>query len=442
LDHASDTITPDDRDEESESASSTRSSAEADQPSEPGLSIVLAESDLRTLELVAVAANPELDRLQQEAAAAWARARAADKLPDPSVGVTAFTPPMSLDPDRQLAQVELQQMIPWLGRLNAQAQRACFEALAAENMYHTARVRLIGDLRANWYRLYVLAKQIERTEADAAQLEALVATATARVATGEATAGDVLMATLERSSLEERLLTFRQQLVSTQAELNRLAGRDASTPLMPPASIDPAFPDWSHDVLRQLADESQPELHAARLRTTATRWGIEVARLQRRPDLTFGIGWVVMDAPDATMPGAGRDSVTLRVGTTLPIWHAKYDAIVDESARAHAAAHASEAEIRLRLDALLRDLWEQARASHQTVALYETTILPQARQTVEADLKSLVNNTVSFDRAIRNYRTLLNLELGYHQSLGQQATALARIRQAVGVDLATTTPVP
>ena len=31
------------------------------------------------------------------------------------------------------------------------------------------------------------------------------------------------------------------------------------------------------------------------------------------------------------------------------------------------------------LAALLRDLWEQARTSHQTVELYETTILPQAR---------------------------------------------------------------
>jgi outer membrane protein TolC len=109
--------------------------------------------------------------------------------------------------------------------------------------------------------------------------------------------------------------------------------------------------------------------------------------------------------------------------------------MISEASREHCAAHASEDEVALRLDALLRDLWEQARASQQTVELYENTILPQARQTFEADQKSLVNNAVTFDRVIRDYRTLLNLELGYHRALGQLATTLARIRQAIGVDL-------
>src|ERR687897_399159 len=97
----------------------------------------------------------------------------------------------------------------------------------------------------------------------------------------------------------------------------------------------------------------------------------------------------------------------------------------------------------LRIDALLQDLWQQALANQQTVELYETSILPQARQTFAADQKSLINNTVTFDRVIRDYRTLLNLELGYHRALGQLATTLARIRQTVGVDLlATPEPTP
>jgi outer membrane protein TolC len=87
-------------------------------------------------------------------------------------------------------------------------------------------------------------------------------------------------------------------------------------------------------------------------------------------------------------------------------------------------------------------LWEQAVASQQTVRLYEQAILPQARQTLEADQKSLINNTVTFDRVIRDYRTLLGLELGYHRALGQLATALARIRQAVGVDLVASPEAP
>jgi cobalt-zinc-cadmium efflux system outer membrane protein len=393
------------------------------------------EETLPDLESLAISSNPTLRRMQHEAGAAWAKTGYVSKLPDPTVSTMFYTPPMNFEPDRQLAEVQVMQMIPWLGRLKAEAQRAQMEALVAETQYQSERLRVIGDIRATWFKLYVLRKQIDTTEADKAQLESLIKTANARIVTGDAQPGDVLMATLELSSLQEQFLTYRQQIAAATAELNRLVGREAGIPVALPNEIDVQFPEWDHELLRRIALENQPELNAARLRTAATRWGIEVARLKRRPDLTFGIGWVVMDAPGAVMPGAGRDSVTLGVSGNLPIWQSKYDAITSEASREHYAAHASEDEIELRLDALLQDLWEQARASQQTVELYESSILPQARQTFEADQKSLANNTVTFDRVIRDYRTLLSLELGYHKALGQLATTLARIRQTAGVDL-------
>lgn len=379
--------------------------------------------------------------MQHEAAAEWAKTGYVSKLPDPTVSSMFFTPPMNFEPDRQLAEVQVMQMIPWLGRLDAEARRARLEALAADTQYRAERLRVIGEIRTTWFKLYVLGKQIETTDADKAQLQSLITTANSRIRTGDAQPGDVLMATLEFSSLQEQLLSYRQQVVGATAELNRLLGRDANTPIAIPTTITHELPAWDHEMLRQIAIGSQPELNAARLRTAATRWGIEIARLKRRPDVSFGVGWVAMDAPGAAMPDAGRDSVTLAVNASIPLWRRKYDAMYSEASREHSAAHASEDEIAARLDALLLDLWEQARTSQQTIELYETTILPQARQTFEADQASLINNTVSFDRVIRDYRTLLTLELGYHKALGQLATTLARIRQAVGVDLsATVTP--
>ena len=50
-------------------------------------------------------------------------------------------------------------------------------------------------------------------------------------------------------------------------------------------------------------------------------------------------------------------------------------------------------------------------------------------------VQALVNNAVPFDRVVRDYRNVLNLQLGYHRALGDLATTLARIRQTVGVDL-------
>lgn len=401
-----------------------------------GASVVPPDESLEDLEAWAVTNNPALRRMGQEAAAARAKAGYVAKLPDPTIGTMIFGAPMNFVPDRQLAELQLMQMIPWLGRLHAEARQAQLEALVAENLYVAERLRVVADLRTAWFRLYVLRKQIETAEADQAQLQSLINTARARLATGAAQPGDVLMATLELSSLQEQRLGFHQLLVATTAELNRLLGRDPGTPVTPPTAIDAELPVWNHELLTAVAREAQPELTAARLRTAATRWGIEVARLERRPDLTFGAGWMVMAAdPADTMPGAGDDAWTLGVTASVPLWHRKYDAMLAEAAHQHSAAHASEDEIRLRIEATLRDLWEQARAGQQVIELYEQTILPQARQIYEADQKSLVNNSVAFDRVIRDYRALLNLELSYHRARGQLATTLARIRQTVGVDL-------
>jgi outer membrane protein TolC len=394
------------------------------------------EESLGDLEAWAIGNNPTLRRMQEEAAAEWARAGYAGKLPDPTVSAMFFGQSMNFVPDRQLAEMQVMQMIPWAGRLKAEARQAHFEALAAESLYQAERLRVIGDLRAAWYQLYVLGKQIETTEAEKTQVEALISTANARIATGAAQPGDVLMATLELANLQEQLLGLRQQIAGRRAEINRLVGRDSRVPLALPREIDVEFPDWNHDLLRDIALQAQPELAAARLRIAATLEGIDVARLRRRPDVSLGAGWMVMAAdPADTMPGAGDDAWTLNATTSLPIWHRKYDAMVSEASRRHFAAHATEDETVLRIDALLQDLWQQAVTNQQTIELYEKTILPQARQTFEADQQSLANNTVSFDRVIRDYRTLLTLQLGYHRALGQLATTLARIRQAVGVDL-------
>ena len=92
-------------------------------------------------------------------------------------------------------------------------------------------------------------------------------------------------------------------------------------------------------------------------------------------------------------------------------------------------------------DALLLDLIEQARAAHETVRLYESTIIPDAKRTLSADQESYANGEVEFDRIVQDFRNLLTLELGLHRSLGRLATAVARIQQAVATELiSTSTP--
>ncbi|MCA9118422.1 MAG: TolC family protein, partial [Planctomycetaceae bacterium] len=236
------------------------------------------------LEQIALTQNPGLARLKHSYGAALARSEYADKLPDPTVMTNVFGNPLETAAGSQRANFTVSQAIPWLGRLNAREQSQVLEALAVHAEFRAARLRVVADVRSAWFRLFVIARQIDTTEANQELLESLIEVANARVATGAATQGDVLLGTLELSRLEEQLLTYRQQEISTKALLNRLLGRSAVVPVDSPDELNPSLPEWTHPMLVDLALAHQPEIDAARLRTQASQWGIEVARLSRRPD--------------------------------------------------------------------------------------------------------------------------------------------------------------
>lgn len=400
-------------------------------------STLLSIESLPQLEAIAVSQNPQLRRLAQESEAARAKVSYVDGLPDPTIGANIFAAPIETAAGSQRANLTIGQMIPWLERLDAQAQQACFEAMALQQVHAAERLKVVGDVRSLWYRLYVIGQQIRITSANQELLESLIEVANARVSTGNATQGDVLVGTLEYSKLEEQLVTLRQQQVSTVAEINRLLGRDADVSITSPAELQVTLPTWDHQMLRQMAVEHQPDIRAARIRTQATRWGLEVARLKRRPDFSINASWFAIDSnrPPSTVVDVGDDAWSLGASVSIPLWDRKYDAIEREASRKHSASHASVEDAVQRYDSILRDLWEQAKAADETATLYTETILPQAKDTLEADQQSYVNGTVDFDRVIRDVRNLLTLELGYHRARGQLATTLARIEQSVGQPL-------
>lgn len=415
----------------------------ADTVQDPGDPIAVNENigdaplRLAQFEALAQSMNPGLRRLGQEVAAAEARTAHIGKLPDPTLGANFFTHAIETAAGSQRAKLTLMQMIPWLRRLDAQAQQAYFEALALQQAHEAERLKVVADVRTLWSRLYVLQKQVETSRTIQQILQPLIDSATGRVLTGQASQADVRLGTLALSRIEEEIINYNQQIASTKAELNRVVGRDSDHPIEIPNRLESSLPDWSHGMLRQIAWEQQPEIAAAELRTQATSWGIEVARLQRRPNVSLSASWFGIDdnRPASPSVDVGRDAWSLGAQVSLPLWHHKNDAQEDEAAWKHSASHASVDETKQRYDWLLLDLWEKAKAAKETATLYQATLQPQAQETLDIDQESYANSAIEFDRLMQDVRNVLMAELGYHRALGELAALLARIQQAVGTDL-------
>lgn len=397
----------------------------------------VADESLERLIDTAINHNPRLIRLYQEFQAASARSNYVDKLPDPKLGANVFGKPIETAAGSQRANMSLSQTIPWLARLNAEQQRACLEAMAVRAELAAERLRVIAQIRAGWYRMYVLDRQIEIAKANQELLKSLIEVANARIATGQASQGDVLLGTLEITQLEERLLTYHRQRLGVEAEINRLVGRPASTPIRSPNKLDVGVSELSANAIHQIALNNQPEIEAAYLRAQATRWGVEVARLMRRPEFTISANYFFTDdnRPPTPVVNVGEDTWAIGVQVSLPLGRQKYDAMENEAGWKHQAAHSTVDELADRYNSLIVDLIAESNRAAETAELYRSTILPQARQTLSADQQSYSTGTVEFDRVIQDFRNLLTLELGYHKSIGDLAIANARIQQIAGQDL-------
>lgn len=401
------------------------------EPKKDETGAVGSEAALAELVMTAWAANPQLRRMQAEANAEWNQVPQVRSLPDPMARGTLFGEPMMMADGETRATFMISQTLPFWKLLDARGQQATFRALVLEQEVQTARLRIAADVKEAWFRLYLLGQLLKINEANRELVAPLVQIATGRVEVGETTPGDVLLATLELSRIEEERLLLRQQLASRQAILNQLLDRPSDSPLPLPETVGQRQAPVSLEDLRAVAFQQQPEIAAARLRTEAAVRGIEVAGLQRVPEVTLSYEHMVM----AANPGMeGADPWQVGVAMNLPIWRRKYAALEGEARERHAAAHESVAEAIRANDTMLLDYLEQARAAEATARLYRENVLPQARQAFEVDQQAYGQGAVQFERVISDARNWLAAEATFHRAIVDQAIAVARLDQAVGAD--------
>ncbi len=84
------------------------------------------------------------------------------------------------------------------------------------------------------------------------------------------------------------------------------------------------------------------------------------------------------------------------------------------------------------VEARVRDLFARAQASERLVALYHTTIIPQARLAVESANTAYGVNKVDFVTLLNSFTVMLEYEMRYHEELSNFQNATAQLEALVG----------
>jgi outer membrane protein TolC len=402
---------------------------------------VSAEQTVLTLQAateLVVRDNPDLAQMQARATAMAAIPSQEGTLPDPQISFNAMSLPVNTFNTRQEDMTQLgvgvSQTIPFLGKLALREQAALFEAEAATQNITEVRQRLVSEVKNAWWLIFYLDRALALVDSNHTLLQQFVEIARTKYEVGVGLQQDVLLAQLELSKLLDQQLMLKGSRRNAAASLNALLAKPANEEVQLPETIALKLPTLKQETsLYQVAETTRATLESNRQTIQAAESRLALAKKDYLPDFTVDASY---GARANTMTGDRRsDLLSLSVSMNVPIFAAQKQAkAVDQRAsELMKEKYALQDEWNKTRSQITQAYTDYQRAKDQFM-LYDTGIVPQARQTVASMLAGYQVNKVDFLNLARSQITLFEYQIQYWKAFTEANQALAQLTAAVGKD--------
>lgn len=352
--------------------------------------------------------NPRVAAARALARAADARVPGATRPPDPQLqlGFMNYTlPGLAPMPTLGMTQLQLMQMIPLGGKLSLAGRVADAQAAATGERIEEVAWEVRNQTAMAFYDLYATDRQLDVARETLRLLQDIALTTQSMYRVGDGRQADVLRAQVEIARMAEdtlRMQAMRQTMVARiGALLNTSDVLSLATPALPqfPAVLP------SRDWLDSVADRTRPMIRAGREDVRAAEASATLARRELIPDLQVGVQYAQRGATMNSTDASGAVMVerttermgSLMIGASIPIFARDRQLQMRAEANAMRAMAAADvaamlAETRGRIGEAYADLTR----ARNLVALYRTTVLPQAEATVASAMSAYRAGSVDF----------------------------------------------
>jgi cobalt-zinc-cadmium efflux system outer membrane protein len=385
---------------------------------------------------LAIQDNPDLAQIRARAQAMAAIPSQEGALPDPEISFNAMSLPVNTfnlhQEDMTQLGAGISQAIPFPGKLALREQAAAFEAEAASQNVTEVRWQLLSEVKTTWWLIFYLDRTLQITDSNYALLQQFVEIARTKYEVGEGLQQDVLLAQLELSKVLNQQLMLKASRRNAAASLNVLLDKPANSEVHLPETIVLQLPALRQEnQLYHQAETSRAILEGNRLGINAAQSRLDLANKGYLPDFTVDAAY---GARANTPSGSSRsDLLSLNLSINVPIFAAQKQA---------KAVDQRTSEL-LKEKYTLQDEWNKVRSqitqgyndyqrAKDQVVLFETGIVPQARQTVASMLAGYQVNKVDFLNLVRSQITLFEYETQYWKAFTEANQSLAQISAAVG----------
>jgi outer membrane protein TolC len=387
---------------------------------------VVSEVFTNNPSLKAATARWEAMRERIPQARAWADPRFGF---DQRVARFVGVPPNSFSDERLM----VEQTLPISGKNRLRGDAATAEAASAFEELRRKQLDAVAKAREAYFRLANSYKQLQLNRKNADLLRSFAEISQAKLAAGDRSQADVLIADTELAKLDEAQFDFQREISESQTELNVLMNRPPESPLGHPAELKFEPVSLSLSDLEAMALANRPELVIAQRKVEAAQARLKAARKEWIPEPSLRVeGDRYNDASQAVSELSAGFSID------LPWFNrSKYRAAIDENEKLlESVRHELEAERSETLGSVV-DQFHRVETFHHHTELYKAKLLPLAQETEGAQRTGYESDKTGFLEVLTAQQTARDVESMYWDHLMHYETALAELEALIGVDLTT-----
>ena len=386
----------------------------------------------------ALSGYPSLASMRQKIAMKRNEAIRAGALDDPKAWVGVTNVPLRTwsfrEEEMTGKEIGFSQMIPYPGKRDHAVRIVGKEAEQAEFDFAEMRNMLRADVKMTYAELSTSRAQAEVVRHVRDVLDRIVRGSTEMFAVGKGRQPDVLRGQVEFQKMREMLLMLENREKVLSIRLNTLAALPPGEPVPALDNLAELSPDYNAADLRAIYAAERPARQAIQARIEKGKLGVVHAEHEYKPDFEVSTSYMQRDK---TPDGMRRsDMFSAMVSMTLPIWKKEK---IEPGIRAMAAERDMAIRDGETLDAEAANAIGGSLASMENFAavakLYRTTLIPQAEQSVQANIEAYQVGKIDFPMLMDSLMATLNFRKEYLGMVGESHMTKARLEAAVGREL-------
>jgi outer membrane protein TolC len=319
------------------------------------------------------------------------------------------------------------QKLPFPGKLRLKGEAADRAADVQQAQIGAAQASVVGEIKADYFRLAYLQQVIALFEDSRHTLGQLAKGELYRYQAGSGDQAEVLQAQLEGTKLLRELTVRREEVAQTEADLKRLLRRPQESADIVAEALTASKLPFSARELLAFARKQNPEVKVDASTVRKGDADVRSAKRSGKPD--FSVGYMFE-----------------RTGDQFPAYYMlTFNVIFQRWSRTRAAVEQAEelaTSARYRLEAQIQQ--QQAEVQKQYAAEtstaeqakeYREGLIPQAEATYNAMLAEYESNKRQLTGVLTALNNVLELKRDYARTLFDHQMAIANLETLTGVKL-------